>query len=251
MHKNDILAYQQEIERFQQEFQLSQNFERIMFLERRLFSTKKAIENIEKFLNETIIKYPKAISKQEKVLEILPSKKLELDEITLELEMLKQSTPSFGQYMEVVQQLKDFYSKVGLFVAEEKSMNGISSGGRSRNSRGKIFENLAERVLREYLVPYLSSMYRVLPEDILILRNVRIGASVLRGTTAEIDCLICTRGELPEDSIRVKARGSWCKVLAVIEVKRNADDVGDVFCRYQKTLNWLCGNKVVNLVYSH
>lgn len=202
------------------------------------------MENIEKFLSESILKFPKAISKQEKVLSILPLKKAELDEISRELELLKERTPSFGRYMDVFQQLEDFYSRVGLFVAEERSMDGISSGGRSRNNRGKVFENLAEIVLREYLVPYLSSMHKVDPEEMLILRNVRIGTSVLRGNTAEIDCLICIRGDSPETVIKSKARGSWCKVLAVVEVKRNADDVGDVFCRYQRTLTWLCGDKV-------
>ena len=203
------------------------------------------MENIEKFLNESVLKFPKAISKQEKVLSILPLKKAELEEISRELETLKERTPSFSRYLEVVQQLEDFYSRVGLFVAEERSMDGISSGGRSRNNRGKVFENLAEIVLREFLVPYLSSKHRVDPDDVLMLRNVRIGASVLRGTTAEIDCLICIRGDFPDNNAsRGKARGTWCKVLAVVEVKRNADDVGDVFCRYQRTLTWLCGDKV-------
>ena len=237
--------YQKAIRRCQKEFQLSADYDRITYLEKRLLSTRKAVENIEKLLNKSALLFPQLISKQEEVASVLPLKIAELDEISREIEILQNRTPSFGRYVKVVKQLENFYSKVGLFVAEEKSMNGISSGGRTRHKRGKVFENRAELVLREYLVPHLSSMHKVDSDDLLILRNVRIGtSSLLRGTTAEIDCLICIRGDLPENTIKVNARGSWCKVLAVVEVKRNADDVGDVFCRYQRTLTWLCGEKV-------
>jgi hypothetical protein len=62
-----------------------------------------------------------------------------------------------------------------------------------------------------------------------------------KGSTAELDSLICIRAERPARLDSYKPRGSFCKVLAVVEVKRNPDDIGEAFVGYQKSLAWLAG----------
>ena len=64
----------------------------------------------------------------------------------------------------------------------------------------------------------------------------------IRGTCSELDCMICVRSERPI-SIDVKPKGTFVKVLAIIEVKRNPDDIGEAFAGYQQSLSWLSGIK--------
>ena len=97
-------------------------------------------------------------------------------------------------------------------------------GGQGRNSRGRSFENTADSVLSEYLVPLLAKKNDLDVSDLLIVRNIKLGMASSKGSTAELDSVICVRAERPE-GLNVR-RGSFCRVLAVVEVKRNPDDIG-------------------------
>ncbi|KAJ1399239.1 hypothetical protein B484DRAFT_406379 [Ochromonadaceae sp. CCMP2298] len=99
---------------------------------------------------------------------------------------------------------------------------------------------------------------------------MKFGMGGGKGTTAELDCILCTRDQLPDrfqtpdsetpdtetptqDPNPPKKRvakvpkgvpkGVFCRVLGVVEVKRSADDVGEAFVGYQAALNWLSGRE--------
>jgi hypothetical protein len=47
---------------------------------------------------------------------------------------------------------------------------------------------------------------------------MEIGMASNKGSTAELDSVICIRSERPARITAMKTKGSFCKVLAVVEV---------------------------------
>ena len=261
-HQEEIRAFHAELNECKGSFETSFNFNRILELEHKLNIVLKTIASIERFLTEKDKEedshpplpsssfLPSSSSssssssvlttlqvKQQRVFDLLPSKRAELSAIEEELLQLKQMTPSYAEYISVMKRLETFYEDIGLFSAQAKAEVANSMGGRKRNSRGKSFENTAESVLREHLVPSLCQRHNLKEEEVIVLRNVRINGSLLKGTSAELDCLICSR--VPSSSSSTSSgngsasnggysaggnggkpsKGTLCNVLAVIEVQ--------------------------------
>lgn len=114
--------------------------------------------------------------------------------------------------------------------------------GVKRQNNGKGFEETAFPVIERKLIPRLALLYGLQQSDIFIVRNVKFGIATSRGSTGELDCLVCTRIPTPARFVNVKPKSSFCKVLAVVEIKRNPDDIGEAFVSYQKSLAWLSGS---------
>jgi hypothetical protein len=85
------------------------------------------------------------------------------------------------------------------------------------------FHPLVCSVLLENLIPQLASQYNVNPDELLVVRNIKLGMASSKGSTAELDSLICIRSERPERLIGAKPKGAFCKVLAVVEVCHNTN----------------------------
>eukprot|EP01041_Mallomonas_annulata_P004756 gene4756-9454_t len=179
----------------------------------------------------------------DRVREMIPKKLLEIEQCTLELEILKNTTPEYHILQEAIQKLESCYNDIGLNEANKILKYSQHDSGRGRNERGFSFEDAAEKVLYDHLLPTLAKKENVSISKLLVVRNVKLGMASQKGSTAEIDCLICMKAPRPESMIANTASkySEFCKVLAVVEVKRNADDIGDAFCGYQQSLSWLCG----------
>jgi hypothetical protein len=170
---------------------------------------------------------------------------IKLEDLRLNLEerdRLRQSTPAFHAYQESMERLEALYERIGLNAAEDSLTSVQKTGGQGRNHRGRSFENTADAVLTEFLLPYLAAKHGFNVSDLIVVRNIKLGMASSKGSTAELDSLVCVRRARPE-SLDHKPRGSWVLVLGVVEVKRNADDIGAAFVSLQKSVAWLAGLK--------
>ena len=91
------------------------------------------------------------------------------------------------------------------------------------------------------MIPLLAVKNGLKESELFIIKNVKFGTASSKGSTGELDSIICTRIPFPDRFVGVKPRSSFCKVLAVVEIKRNPDDIGEAFVSYQKSLAWLGG----------
>ena len=170
----------------------------------------------------------------------------------------------------------ELYESIGLSDAREAVGSMQLFGGHGRNSRGKSFEAVAADVVRSHLIPDVAHKRGIDKHSVFAVRNVKLGMASSKGSTAEFDCLLCVKDKRPDRLENIKQKGIFCKVIAVVEVsflsatasgrdylstycaysavplaphlpiqvKRNADDMGEAFMGYQSSLNWLTGSEV-------
>ncbi|CAE7726859.1 unnamed protein product, partial [Symbiodinium microadriaticum] len=107
------------------------------------------------------------------------------------------------------------------------------------------------------LVDILASRHGIADlSRIVIARNITLGMASNQGSPGEIDIMVCVKwgpysdeadGSSSGSTSRKKKKagnpqqGFAVKVLGVVEVKKNADDLASAFRRYQIALNWLSG----------
>jgi hypothetical protein len=189
-------------------------------------------------------------SRKARVRELLPQKQLEVAQAAGLRDRIRATTPEFQPLKQAQAALAAFSLRIGLDSAILQSSSSSKHAGRDRNSRGKGFERtVAEDVLPDHLLPIVAQRHCVKdPSELFVLRNVKLGTAGIKGITAELDCLICAREKETEGEgvgTGKREKGVFCKVLAVVEVKRNIDDLGEAFISYQRTLNWLAGIEVI------
>lgn len=209
-------------------------------LERLITSGNHAVDSMEKFLIENYINdvntAPRMIEKLESVRSLLPTKQKDLAINLARYNELRASSAALQEYEEAMAQYTAIACEVGLTCAEQFKSDARKEGGSGRNFRGKSFESQSVEIVRSCLLPYLADKYNVSVEDMLIVQNLRLGMASSNGSTAEIDSVVCVRnGACP------KPKGTYVTVLAIVEVKRNPDDIGSAFVNYQAPLAWLTG----------
>jgi hypothetical protein len=228
----EIAELEQQSLRAKEMYDLDPNSVRIIELDRQILNGKQAVFNMERLLQgggisrgAEIDETNKLASKIAHVETIYPLKREELAANIVERDQLREVTPTFFAYQEALDALSQFYDTIGLDVAEKNVGTVQKKGGQGRNTRGRSFENTADAVLTEYLVPLLADRYQYNVSDLLVVRNIKLGMASSKGSTAELDSVICVRAERPPRIDGAKPRGSFCRVLAVVEVK-----VGVVCC---------------------
>lgn len=87
------------------------------------------------------------------------------------------------------------------------------------------------------------------------MRNITLGIASCASSPGEFDAMVCLRTSPWHDDGTPAARSISrknpqqcplfsCIVLAVVEAKRNPDDLGTAFSGLQGVMAWLCGKKV-------
>lgn len=246
----EIADLEQQLQHAKELFALDPNSFKITELDRQISNGKQAVFNMERLLQSGVgetatttmlqgeeveetsdesqpLQNNKLAGKIAHVATIYPSKREELAANIVERDRLRGITPTYFAYQEALDSLSSFFDTIGLNVAEKNVGTVQKKGGQGRNSRGRSFENTADAVLTEYLVPLLADRYQYNVSDLLVVRNIKLGMASSKGSTAELDSVICVRAERPPRLDSVKPRGSFCRVLAVVEVK-----VGSVCCLF-------------------
>ena len=135
--------------------------------------------------------------------------KAELDERTA-------ACPERGKFDEAKQSLDAFESEIGLPPAQTRLAELQRNQGRSGSRRGRRFESVSEQILVRDVIPELGS-------DLVCLSGATLG---------------CARGEFDHLLVRVHAPHEPVEVVAMVEAKRNPNDLAHGFRLRQENLAW-------------
>jgi len=206
-------------------------------LERLVIAGQHAVTSMEKFVQENDMSpSPRMIEKLESVRSLLPTKRQDLERNLTRYNELRASCVPLQEYERAMAEYSKIAAEVGLTSAQQFQTDAQKDSGSGRNNRGKSFESQAVEIVRNCLLPYLAEKHNVPVEEMIIVQNIRLGMASANGSTAEIDSFVCIRnGACP------KPKGTHVIVLAIVEVKRNPDDIGHAFVNYQAPLAWLTG----------
>ncbi|MCB9881764.1 MAG: hypothetical protein H6834_08245 [Planctomycetes bacterium] len=137
------------------------------------------------------------------------------------LRHLHRTSQAFQQYESAREHLERLEQDSGLRDAEQALVQHQKHRGRRAGNQGDDFERLALEVLRETVVPELTRQ----GETLHVLSGVTLG---------------CARAELDHVIVREYARRS-VDVRAIVEVKRNVNDVASGFRMRQENIAWFRG----------
>jgi hypothetical protein len=145
-----------------------------------------------------------------------------------ERERLARGSPERRALERASAELERLRAATGLGREEEALAALLRGRGRRSGRSGAAFEELALGVVREHLLPELAAAEGAgAPDDLRVLRGVTLGAP-----RTELDQVV-TRG--PAE------RGGAVEVLAVVEAKRNVNDVAHGLRLRAENLAWLAG----------
>lgn len=255
-----------ELEKVDRRFSLARNAymesdvcARLEALDQSVRGGRQAVQSMRKFVESEVEDSDDEVikKKRENCKLLLPDKICQLAKDEATRRQVRESSEEYRALESATTDREEVYVKLGL-RGREKLCQQLSSGeGRGRNERGRSFENAAYSTLTELLKPKIVDKYllntRTLTcddDEIFCLRNIKFGMASVKGGTAEFDSLVCRSVKGDRESLS-GAGGSWnsnmkngrvyVEVLAVVEVKRNPDDLGEAFSCYQPSLRWLCG----------
>ena len=213
------------------EYNRTLNSIRIHELEKSIHGSVLALQNMRKFVETTVINstdnmqisadITNSTNLSDRILrvrDLIPLKEIETASQKKELELLKQRTPEYFILQEAIRHMNEYHEEIGLNSATSLLKTEQFDAGKGRNDRGLSFENAAEQVVYRHLLPSLAARENISITDILVVRNIKLGMSSQKGSTAEIDCLICVRAPRPA-SITQYWSCDFCRVLAVVEVE--------------------------------
>ena len=172
----------------------------------------------------------KDVAKRSKRLALLPAKREALAVAQAELGQLEAGNAAWAALQEAKQALAAAEEGVGLSDALSLSKAVGRQSGQQRSSRGRSFESSAEGAIRELLVPRVAAREGLDEGEILVERGLTLGMGGPGGSTGEMDYCLCVRDDPGSPSVRA---------LLVVEIKKNAEDIGVAFAKYQRTLAWL------------
>jgi hypothetical protein len=186
---------------------------RLQETERQLYDAGKALSGLaEAILRAGAERRPSLEAKRDAFL----SRQRALDE---ERAALTHTSPERRELLRATAALDQFRAAIGL-DREEAALNELlTKRGRGSGRAGTAFEEEALEVTRE----------RIAPSDAHILQTVRLGAAGV-----ELDVVVVRQPGGPDAPV---------EVLAVVEAKRNANDLGHGFSRRQIDLAWLTGDR--------
>jgi hypothetical protein len=196
----------------------SEQFLRLEWVERELVNTNKAIAGLTQALQQAspekhagLLQKRMAFERQRQLLENEHGELLE-------------ASPERRRLRQLDNELQQLHSATGLEQSESHLRNLVSERGRRSGHRGERFEDAAAGVAERLIAAELTSSGA---DDVHVLRGVTFGAAKL-----EIDLLVVQRPHLADQPV---------DVLAVVETKRNINDIGLGFRRWQANLAWLTG----------
>ena len=184
--------------------------------------------------------------KQEHVRDLLPDKRADLAAKLQQRDALRADLTEYADLQASMRDMERLHADIGLTAGLRKLKEDVQrAAGKGRNDRGRSFEHTCAQVLQSTLLPMLSARTGLPEAELLVVKNIKLGMASCKGTAAEFDSVVCVRvGEPEAQALHAKYRvskGSFVRVVAVVEMKRNPDDVGEAFAGYQRALSWLSG----------
>ncbi len=149
--------------------------------------------------------------------------------LELEQTQLIQSSPTRQALLEIASRLQQLRSDSGLDRAEACLQRLLNQRGHRSGRSGGAFEKRALALTATCIVPDLlrSNQSPAASERLRVLHGITLGAADI-----ELDQLVIREPRRPQQAV---------EVLAVVEVKRNINDLAHGFRRRQADLAWLTG----------
>jgi hypothetical protein len=193
---------------------------RLHTLEEELLRTGKALSGLGSALAEA------GSEKQPALQHKLDTFQARREALREEQAQLTRASPERQELLRLREELRQLRERMGLEEEEARLAALLSHQGRHSGQTGEAFEALALRLTHHHLLPELRG--RTEAKRLRVLRGVTLGAA-----RTEIDQLV----------IRLPARaGQPVEVLALVEVKRNLNDLAHGFRLRQENLAWLRGD---------
>jgi len=198
----------------------SSQSERLQALEEELLRTGKALAGLEGALAAA------APEKQPALQHKLDAFQVRRQALREEQARLTHSSPARQELLRLQTELQQLREHMGLQTEEARLAELLQNQGRQSGRTGEAFETVALRLTWNVLVPELRG--RTEAKRLRVLRGV-----TLRAARTEIDQLV----------IRLPSRAERpVEVLALVEVKRNLNDLAHGFRLRQENLAWLRGD---------
>jgi hypothetical protein len=197
----------------------SEHGPRLREIERQHYETGKAISGLTDALSRAPVeKHAALVAKRD----AFATRKRELEE---ESSTLSQASRHRQELLRATLSLELLRTSIGLDREEARLNELLTNRGREAGRAGNAFEDEALEVTRTRILPIVAPD----PSGVHLLRTVRLGAAGV-----ELDIAIVRRPGGPAEPV---------EVLAVVEAKRNINDLAHGFLRRQIDLAWLSGDR--------
>jgi hypothetical protein len=197
----------------------SEHGSRLREFDRSVYETGKAIRGLDDALTRAEPdRRPSLEAKREAFAARLRALEAEQDELV-------RSSPERQELLRATAALDRFRAAIGLDREEARLAQLQTTRGRGSGRAGTAFEDEALNLTRSIILPEWAPD----PIGVHILRTVRLGAAGV-----ELDQVVVCRTGGPDEPV---------EVLAVVEVKRNINDLAHGFRRRQIDLAWLTADR--------
>lgn len=198
-------------------YEKSPNYAHLDRLDKLIVGGEKAIISLEKYM-ETIRLEGSQTEKLSATTVLYEQKRVDVLVNRNLRDELRKDAAEYDQFVLASQEKDAIYKSSGLLDAISSVGAHERDGGKGRNQRGRRFEETSLMVLEQYLLPIIAEKYGIDVTDMLIARNVKLGMAGGKGASAELDYVVCIRTDRPSDMDGLKPKGSFCRVLGLVEV---------------------------------
>jgi hypothetical protein len=197
----------------------SEHGPRLREIERQLYETGKAIAGLTDALNrEPAEKQSALVAKRD----AFTARQREMEQ---EQAALSQASPERQELLRATAALVELRASIGVDWEDGRLNQLLTNRGREAGRAGTAFEDEALEITRRRIQPTVAPN----AAGVHLLRTVRLGAAGV-----ELDITIVRRPGGPGEPV---------EVLAVVEAKRNINDLAHGFLRRQIDLAWLTGDR--------
>ncbi|WP_166822263.1 AAA family ATPase [Thalassoroseus pseudoceratinae] len=213
-NRDKLRRRERNVEQSEAAYQQHANHQPLEQLESKIEGLERAVTGLTQAVNEGRADADKLASFQQ-----------QLAESRAQLHQMIDATPERKKRDRALASLSKFREEIGLEDAERKLAELRREKGGRVGKSGRDFESMTEEAIRRHVFPELGDSDRL----------EYLNGVTLDSARAELDGVIVSRHQAPDES-------SVADVLAIVEAKRNINDLAEGFLMRQENLAWLTGD---------
>ena len=222
MYFSDFCKLEGECRETRGEYESSGKKEVLERLQQEIENGRKAIEGLSASVRQ------RSEEKRKATLEKLAGFQEKMDRMLREHRTLLEETPEKQRVDRALSAFFAWKEKIGLTQAEKELEEMLHAMGKRSSEKGSGFEQAAHGIVQRYVAPLVKKKKKSGEGIIEILSQVKLG---------------CARAEMDYVVVWSSSSGEPVEVLAVVEVKRNPNDLAHGFLLRQENLAWFTGER--------
>jgi hypothetical protein len=223
-HSEPLISLEKALQEAIQHLDACVHKQRLEELEQGMENSRKAIEGLTQAVKNS------TGEKRTACKEKLRYYKTRWANLKKEWQLLLKATPEKRELLRASAELSTFREKIGLTQEEQYLDNIVHKSAHQSTKAGSTFEDMAFLVISQEIIPIATKNLRIKKKQkAKVLSQVTLGCA-----RAEIDYMVI----LPPAE-----EGAPAQVLAIVEVKRNINDIVHGFLLRQENLRWFTGDK--------